>query len=131
MIAFEALPLEKYSSLHRISLLSLLGIKTRTATRLQIVFDFSLSAPQTVDPQAPLSFIFRDAQLTPGLKKADFSIQGIKRWRLPLSHYGSFEDYLAKIKRCDFKRYTKARKAFESAGATLTLIEEDWSALAA
>ncbi len=127
MKIYNALPLEKYSSLHKISILSLVGIKKITLPpSLTMAFHFNLQTPSKLNPEAQLTFALRDsASLASG--NPDFCIHNLLRWRLNVTQYDSFENYLQQTKRTHFRNYHKTQKTFVKYGATLSWIEHDWS----
>lgn len=127
MIEFSAIPLEKYASLHKISILSLLGMKTKFSPNVVVAFNFNLQTPIQKSPKALLTFHLRDASSSPIPGSSDFCINNLKRWRLDISHYKTFMGYLQKMNSKHYKRYNETQKTFANYGATISLIEDDWS----
>ncbi len=127
MILFSAEPLEKFSALHSIPILSLLGIKSKFSPSVSVIFNFNLQTPLLQNPQAQLTFHVRDSNQPPLLEKPDFCITNLKRWRLDISQFSSFTNYLQKMKRKHYMRYNETKKTFTDYGAKISLIEGDWS----
>lgn len=127
MIVFKAIPLERYASLNTISLLSLIGIKSKfLPLNYSIVLDFNLKTSLQQHPKAKMTFHVRDSEI-PSEPRADFCIANVTRWRLDISDQDSFMGYLQKMKRKHYVRYEETQKAFTKYGATLSIIEGDWS----
>lgn len=128
MLAFNARPLENFSSLHKISLLNALGIKSKsTFPSFSIVIDFNLQKPLQKNPSALMTFHLRDSDTPPIDGGSDFCIANMQRWRLNISQYGTFTGYLQKLSRKYYRRFEETRKAFIDYGATIKVLEEDWS----
>ncbi len=127
MIRFNATPLEKYASLHVFPILSLFGITSKKSPSIKLIFNFNLEKSIKSDNKAQLSFNLRDANMPPTPGTSDFCIKHLTRWRMNLSLYESFSDFLLKIKRKNYRSYRRALKTFEEYGATISLIEGDWS----
>lgn len=127
MLKFNAIPLEKYSSLHAFPLLKLLGVTSNKSPSIRIAFNFNLHTPLQHQDKAQLTFHLRELDNSSIQENADFSIRNLTRWRMHLSQYDSFSDFLTKIKRKNYSSYRRTLKTFENYGATLSLIEEDWS----
>ena len=51
----------------------------------------------------------------------------LKRWRLDISAYKNFDEYLKGMIRWHRCNYNKAKKNFQAYGCTTTLIEGDWT----
>lgn len=127
MIEFTAVPLEKFSSLHTLSLLSLLGIKSKHPFfNYSVIVDFNLQTPPQQNTQAKMTFHLRDFDSSPHVKP-DFCITNVNRWRLDISHHSSFVGYLQKMKRKHYTRFDETQKTFANYGAKISVIEEDWS----
>lgn len=128
MLSFSAEPLEKFSTLHTISLLNVLGIKSKFSfPRIVIVVNFNLQTPLQQNPQALLTFHLRDSDESPISENPDFCINNLTRWRLNISRYDTFMGYLQKMKCRHYKRFIETQKTFVKYGAKISLIEEDWS----
>lgn len=130
MLKFKATPLENYSSLHTLPLLSVFGIKSIKSPSIKIAFDFNINTPPQKQDSAQLTFKFSDFEPQPRQDRSDLCIRNMTRWRLNLSQYDSFMDFLQKIKRKNFSAYRRTLKTFDHYGTTLSLIEEDWSSYA-
>jgi hypothetical protein len=126
MIKFNAIPLEKYSSLHELPLLRLLGIKSRKSPCIKMAFNFNLQTPMQDQTKAQVTFSVRESD-TKNPVDSDFCIKNLVRWRLNLSDYESFTDFLKKIKRKNYSSYRRTLKTFDNYGATISFIEEDWT----
>lgn len=127
MLQFRAKPLENYSSLHAFPILSLLGIRSKKSPCIKIAFNFNIQTPLQPQDTAQLTFNFRDVETSNNQERADFCIKNLTRWRLNLSQYDSFTDFLQKIKRKNYSSYRRTLKTFDHYGTTLSLIEGDWS----
>lgn len=128
MFSFKALPLEKFSNLHRLPLLNLIGIKSQSSFgAIPIVINFNLQTPIKKNSQALMTLHLRDASEKPSVESVDFCINHLTRWRLNLNGYKSFMGYLQKLNRKHYNRYSETTKAFTSHGASLSFIEDDWS----
>jgi predicted N-acyltransferase len=123
MTTLSAIPLEKYSSLHKVSLLKLPGINISPA----YTFIFNLQTTPLPGIRSQLIFSLRDCSAAPILENPDYCINNLTRWRLNLAAYSSFDDFLQKIKRSHFRKYRETLKTFAHYGTTLSLIEDDWS----
>lgn len=116
IMSFKATPLEKYSSLNQ---LNFLGLK------LKVAFNFNLTTPVPFH-QAQLSLNLRDSSISQS-NPFDFTINNLKRWRLDISTYHTFSDFLTSLSRSRSKKYHSTQKAFYNCGASLSVIEDDWS----
>ena len=126
MILFTAIPLHKYSSSHKLSIPSLFGFKTSIPPHLSIAFNFNFQmSPQDL-PDVQLTINLRESDSRPD-EEADFCIHHLTRWRLPITHCETFEDYLQALKSNHLRNYRKTQRAYEKYGATLSFIEGDWS----
>lgn len=126
-ISFKATLMEKYSSFHQLSILSLLGIKTQRSPYLTVMFNFNL---QTVIPPTARSHIIVnvcDDDIKNDENKADFCINHLTRWRLNISSHESFSSFLESISQSQRKKYYQTQNAFQEHGASISLIEDDWS----
>lgn len=127
MIKFTALPLEGYASIHEISFLSLLGLKsTIPSPRLKLIFDFNLQIHPQTNSQANFIFHVREAS-TPSDGKCDFCITNLTRWRVNVSRFETFTGYLNHMKSKHYTRYTRTQRKFTAYGAKLSLVDGDWS----
>lgn len=128
MMTFKATPLEKFSSLHKISVLNLLGLKSNCSSpSFSWVLNSNLYLPIIQNDQAQMTFHFRDSKLNPVAEQCDFSITNLTRWRLDLSHYDTFMHFLQKMNRKHYARYNETKEIFHRYGAKISLIEDDWS----
>lgn len=126
MIAFDAVPLEGYSSLHQLPIFKLLGWNTRITPKISLAFNFNLQLSLQHKPNSQFNLNLRDAQFEkPDV--VDFSIENIKRWRMSISEFKSMNDYIASLKSNYKKNYHNTQKAFAAYGASMTYIEDDWS----
>jgi len=129
MLSFSAKPLEGYSSLQEIPLLSLLGIKSKAAhPRLLLLFNFNLITPPKTHPKAILSFHVVDSSTPINPLNSDFRITNLTRWRIHLTQYEAFTSFLQKMKRRHYMRYEETRKTFSDYGVKLSVVDGDWSA---
>ena len=127
MLTFEAIPIEKYASKHKVPLLSLLNIKMHYSPQINVAFNFSL-LPINQMLNSQLLFTARDTNNASTPVTSDFCIKNITRWRVNLSGYDSFTDYIQTHLNCRLQRkYEKTQSAFSDYGATFSLIEGDWS----
>jgi len=115
-----AQPLEKYSSLHQVSLFNWLKIPYY----FQIVFN--KIAPLKIDPKANLVFRMIDDD-KPVESKACFSIQHLTRWRTDISPYQTFDQWLNSLIRWHRCNYLKSLKNFENHGCRTVHYTGDWS----
>lgn len=128
MLSFRAKPLEKYSSLHFISILNLLGIKSKSASPgFSVVVNFNVQTPVRPTPEALMTFHLRDANTPSKVASVDFCITNLTRWRLDISPYTTFTAYLQKLNRKHYSRYAEAKEIFAKYGAKTAFIEGDWS----
>lgn len=127
MIAFDAVPLEGYSSLHKLPIFKLLGLNTRITPKISLSFNFNLQLSLQQKPKSLLQMNLRDAQFTRPAT-VDFSIENIKRWRMAIGEFKTMQDYVASLKSNYKKNYLNTQKAFAAYGATMTFIDGDWSA---
>lgn len=121
MVAVTAVPLEKHSSLHKIAL-------TKFFPGMSAAFNFNIlkqSLKQKI--QAQLIFQLRDSDIPADPQENDFCITNLRRWRLDVSTYHTFDEFLQKMKPKLYKRYEETQKLFQAYGATLSVIEGDWS----
>ncbi len=126
MIAFNAVPLEGYSSLHKLPIFKLLGLNTRITPKISLTFNFNLQLSLQQKPNSQLQLNLRDEQFArPGT--VDFSIENIKRWRMAIGEFKSMNDYVASLKSNYKKNYLNTQKAFTAYGATMTFLDSDWS----
>lgn len=125
MLVFKAKPLEKYSSLHFISIPALLGLSVFPSFGFSIVVDFNVETPIKQDPKALMTFHLRDANAMS--EKKDFCINNIMRWRLNIHSYETFTGYLQKMNRKHYMRFSETQETFTKYGAKISLIENDWS----
>lgn len=112
MIAFKALPLNNYASLHKLFYLSM-------------AFNFSLQSIFQ-PPKAQMIFNLRDADTTKPANTA-ISIKNIHRWRMSIAGFKNFDDYLKTLKSNYKKNYLNTCKAALNYGVNITVIDGDWS----
>lgn len=118
MINFKAVPLEKYSSLHKISFFG-----------LKLSLSLNCNLQTSIHSGAQLSLNLRDAD-TKQADTVDFSINQLQRWRMNIANFKSFTDYLQTLKSNHAKNYKKTQNLFERSGAKISLITGDWSQVA-
>lgn len=122
-----AYPLQMYSSLHELSLMHLLGLNISwPRKRFFVQFSFSLHTPLQIDPQSYLVFHTTDASNPMCKESCCFSITDFKRWRLDISPYATFDNYLASLNRWHRSVYKKTKEKFQEYGTKAACIEEDW-----
>lgn len=126
MIAFHARPLEGYSSLHRLPIIKLFGVNNRFSPRLSLTFNFNLQSILQQKPTSQLALSLRDEQFSKPAN-VDFSIKHIKRWRMSITEFKTFDDYVASLKSNYKKNYLNTQKAYASYGASMTFYAGDWS----
>lgn len=126
MIAFDAVPLDGYSSLHKLPILKLLGLNTRITPKISLSFNFNLQLSLQQNPKSLLQMNLRDAEFEKPAT-VDFSIENIKRWRMSIGEFKTMDDYVASLKSNYKKNYLNTQKAFAAYGATMTFIDSDWS----
>jgi hypothetical protein len=121
-------PLESYSSLQEGSLLSLFGwsAKIRVKT-FKVGVNFNMHTPFQCHPEASLTLDLVDAHLPPRGKGCCFSITQLVRWRLDISAYSSFEEYLSLLDRWHMCNYRKSSQKFTQYGTKTLLLKNDWS----
>jgi len=121
-----ARPLEKYSSLHELSLTGWMGLgKILPKLPIFIEFNFNLHSPFRIDPKASLAFQTHDAYI-PGSPLKCFTITHT-RWRADISSYSTFDEFPASLSRWHRCNYLKSEKTFKNYGCTVTVIEDDWT----
>jgi predicted N-acyltransferase len=126
-ISFKAKLMEKYSSFHQLSILSLLGMKTDKSPYLSIIFNFNLHT--AIPPTARSHIIVNvcDDNMKTADNTADFSIKNLIRWRLNISSYESFLAFLESVSQSQRKKYYQTQNAFQEYGTSISWIEDDWS----
>lgn len=123
----NAWPLEKFSSLHEVSMMGFLGWRIHwPATHFFIEYNSNLNTPLKLHPKACLIFDLRDAELAPSLPQFSFSINQLKRWRIYLNDYRSIESFIESLNNHQRHTYAKAERKFKSYGCEVSFIE-DWS----
>lgn len=116
-----AQPLEKYSSLHQISVFKWLKIP------YLFQIDFNMNAPFKICPKANLVFRMID-DAKPVESKSCFSIQNLTRWRTDISPFQTFDQWLDSLIRWHRNNYLKSHKNFENHGCRDEYYTGDWSA---
>jgi predicted N-acyltransferase len=120
--------LENYSSLHELSLIESLGLNIGLPCKHFFVqFSFNLHTPLKILPQAYLTLHTHDANAPASPPDYCYSFTDLKRWRLDISSYRSFDDYLDSLIRWHRCNYTKSKKKFLGYGCEIRFIEMDWS----
>lgn len=123
----EAHLLDNYSSLHEYSLMHWLGLEKICPNKHVFAqFDFNLNTPFHIHPHADIVFRTLDAS-QPIDPQSCFSITQIKRWRIPIGRFTSFNDFVTSLIRWHRCNYTKSKKLFHEYGCTISLIEGDWT----
>ncbi len=90
-------------------------------------FNFNLHTPLKINPKAYLTLHTQDADKPPATPNCCYSLTQLKRWRLGIGGYSSFEDYLDSLIRWHHCNYVKSEKIFTNYGCKITVIEEDWT----
>lgn len=121
-----AIPLRDFSSLHEVSLLGIANISSQWA-HFFMQFDCNINTPMTIHPKAYITFHFRDEGKLLDAPNFCYSFTNLKRWRLDISRYRSFEDFIMSSKRWYRCTYEKAAKLFKNYGCSTSIIENDWS----
>lgn len=122
----EAFPLEYYSSLHELSLLSMMGVNRRIpGMQLLVQFNFNLQTPLQLHPQAKLAFHIVDADKPLAEANCCYSITQLQRWRMDVSAFDTFDAYLGAQKRWHRCNFTKSEKKFKDYEATVAVLS-DW-----
>lgn len=121
-----AKPLENHSSLEEFSVTNWMGLGIWPKLSKYVQFDFNIETPLKIHPKAFLVFKTVDAD-RPSLPDKSFSITQIIRWRLEITAYSTFEEFLNSSKRWHRCNYKKSKRIFEDYGATVSLIEDDWT----
>lgn len=119
MLKFTAKPLNAYTTVHQVSLFSLLK-------PFIIIVNFSINRRTPLEPKALFRFDASDANLEQ-LEPPDFSIQNLIRWRLEISKDETYQDYLKNLNHKQTKNFQKTVNKFKNSGASLSVIEKDWS----
>lgn len=122
MAKFTAKPLLAYSSVHEISVAEILG-KRLFITAL---IDFNLHTSPLNYPKTSLVFRGRDAEIQRPNEVA-FSFTHMARWRVDVSKYDSFEDYVHDLSHSQFKNLKKTEEKFISSQDTLLILDGGWS----
>ncbi|MCE5317972.1 MAG: hypothetical protein LLG04_11530 [Parachlamydia sp.] len=117
----SASPLEHYSSLHEMSLLGLDSVWSH----FFLEFDFNFHTPLHLEPNVYLTFHTLDEDNLPSA--CCYSMTQLKRWRMDITPYISFDDYLNSLIRWHFCNYVKSEKVFKEYGCKVKLIENDWT----
>lgn len=119
-----AAPLENYSSLHEVSLNQILGgLIKHPQKHFFVQFDFNLHTPLKMHPDAYLVFHLHDDDVPSKLSEGCFSITQLRRWRVDISRFNTFEDFLNSLSKKHFGGFLKSKKKFESNGATVEYME--------
>jgi peptidoglycan biosynthesis/recognition FemAB-like protein len=124
MMQITANPLDHYTSFHKVSLH--VPMSQIQCLSFSMIFSFSLHTPSPFYPQPLLRFNARDSDKPPAIPP-DFSFEHLIRWRLEISKDQSFEDYLQNLSHLQYKTYKKTERNFTAHGATISIIEGDWS----
>lgn len=120
-------PLQKFSSLHELSLIGMLGLKTPwPKMQCFIEFNCNLNTPLTHHSKAHFVFDTRDDQLPPSSYGCAFSIKQLRRWRIQVQPNDSFEDFIHSLNKHQRQNYAKAKKKYKAYDCQ-TLLIEDWS----
>ena len=121
-------PLVNYSSLHELSLGGLLGCDLKWPSKhFFLELNFNLHTPLEFHPEAFLTLHTQDDSKPPSHPNCCFSITDFKRWRVDITPYSSFDDYLRSLIRWHRCNYAKSEKNFINYGCEVTFIEEDWT----
>jgi len=124
----ETTPLEKYASIHELSLAGLMGFSNAWPDRhFFIQFDFNMHTPFQIDPKAYLSFHTQDADKAPALNGCCYSISEFNRWRLNIEAFSTFDEYLSSLIRWHRCNYSKSEKSFKKMDCEISIISGDWS----
>lgn len=119
-------PLEKYSSLHELSLTSWLGwTNERLKIPISIQFDFNLNTPLKINSLAYLVFKTRDSN-QPIDPNSCFIINQLTRWRIK-TQYSSFDEFFQSLTRWHRCNYFKSQKIFRDYGSLVIFINDDWT----
>jgi predicted N-acyltransferase len=123
----KAIPLKYYSSLHEFSPSRWMGLSWLfPKKRVWVQFDLNLRTPLSPDNKADIIFRGMDAD-KPVDANSCFSITKIKRWRLHIAFYASYDSFLDSIDEWHYANYLKSQKAFKEHECTTSFIEGDWS----
>lgn len=117
----KATPSTDYSAIHEVSFLGF---------HFSVYIDFTLHKDENPPPEAWWIFIERDSNALQSHANYDFCIGGLKRWRLDLTLYNDFEEFVQGLDHSHRHTFHKAQESFSNYGATLSLIDDDWSCLA-
>jgi predicted N-acyltransferase len=122
-----AQPLEKFSSLHCISLPKEFRLNINwPKLNIFIQYNCNLHIPLKIHPKAHLTFDMQDVNMPPSQSSPSFSISDMNRWRLKLSEFKSFDDYLSSLNNNHKRNYANAKKNFSAYGCEIKLFS-DWS----
>lgn len=123
-----ASPLEMYSSLHELSLAGLLGLHHDWLHKhFFLQLSFNVKTPLQIDPRACVTMHVRRSDQPSSMPHPSFTITQLKRWRLDISTYSSFEDYYSSLIRWHRCNYLNSQKNFKKYGCEVSIIEGDWS----
>ena len=124
----KTIPLKSFSVLQNVSVIEMLGLRLPWPRgRFSLQLNLNLHTPLAFDPRAYLIIDAKDEHAPPTSSDCCFSLSNLKRWRLDLSSYKSFDDYMKAAARWHRCTYTKAKKAFLNYGCETSFIEGDWS----
>lgn len=127
MVIFNALPLEKHSSLHKIPILRLVGINANFSPKLIIAFNFNLQTSLQKNTKAHLIFHLCDDHISPTGIPVDLSINQLRRWRLDIRNLKTYDDFLHHMNPRLYKKYLQTEEIFNASGVELRMMPNDWS----
>lgn len=124
----SATPLEKYTSIHELSIAGSLGWDIKWPRKhLFIDVDFNMHIPHRFNPNAFLTLQMLDIDKPPAAENRCYTITDLTRWRMRVDAYSSFEAYLSSLIRWHRCNYVKSEKTFKNYGCDVTVIDGDWS----
>jgi predicted N-acyltransferase len=124
----KTIPLEHFSVLQEVSVLEMLGLNfSLPFTKFSLQLNMNLHTPLKIDPRAYLVIDTKDEGAQPSFPNRCYSLSKLNRWRLDISPYQTFDDYVQSLARWHRCTYNKAKKNFFHYGCETTYIEGDWS----
>jgi len=124
----KTIPLEYFSILQKVSVLEMLGLNfSLPLTEFSIQLNMNLQTPLKIDPRAYLIIDAKDEGAPPSSSERCFCLSHLKRWRIDVSPYTSFDDYVNSMARWHRCTLNKSKKNFHAYGCETSYIEGDWS----
>jgi hypothetical protein len=120
-------PKTNYSSGLEICLAKLLGFNVDWPKKhLHLEYNFNLETPLKIDTQTFYTVHARDADKPPAAPNCCYSFTKLTRWRLDISSFATFDDYLNSLIRWHYCNYLKSKKQFQKSNCTVEYFDSGW-----